>query len=62
LVLISRAYGETAGSLVGMLSNDALFFANIVSAVLDNAALVAPEYLVVPRNSRFTVGAEYFLN
>ena len=43
LVLVSEAYAEIATRLVGQLSNDALFWINTVSAVLDNATLVALE-------------------
>jgi predicted cation transporter len=43
LVLISHAYAPIATKYVAMLSNDALFWANIVSAALDNATLVALE-------------------
>jgi predicted cation transporter len=43
LVLVSHAYGPIATKYVSMLSNDALYWANIVSAALDNATLVALE-------------------
>jgi predicted cation transporter len=43
LVLVSYAYAPIATRLVGALSNDALFWINTVSAVLDNATLVALE-------------------
>jgi predicted cation transporter len=43
LVLISHAYAPIATKYVEMLSNDALFWANTVSAALDNATLVALE-------------------
>ena len=48
LVLISHAYGPIATKYVAMLSNDALFFANMVSAALDNATLVALEVHQMP--------------
>jgi predicted cation transporter len=43
LVLVSDAYAQIATRLVSALSNDALFWINTVSAVLDNATLVALE-------------------
>ena len=43
LVLVSDAYAQSATRLVSALSNDALFWINTVSAVLDNATLVALE-------------------
>lgn len=43
LVLVSAAYAPIASRLVSSLSNDALFWINTVSAVLDNATLVALE-------------------
>jgi len=43
LVLVSDAYAPIATRLVSALSNDALFWINTVSAVLDNATLVALE-------------------
>ncbi|MFZ0658636.1 MAG: DUF1646 family protein [Candidatus Binataceae bacterium] len=43
LVLVSYAYAPLAVEIVGRLSNDALFWANTVSAALDNATLVALE-------------------
>ena len=43
LVLVSAAYAPIATRLVSALSNDALFWINTVSAVLDNATLVALE-------------------
>ncbi len=43
LVLISHAYAPIATKYVAMLSNDTLFWANTVSAALDNATLVALE-------------------
>jgi len=43
LVLVSEAYAQIAARLVSALSNDALFWINTVSAVLDNATLVALE-------------------
>lgn len=43
LVLISEAFAPFAPHYVGMLSSPALFWGNIVSAVLDNATLVALE-------------------
>jgi len=48
LVLISHAYGPIATEYVAKLSNDALFFANMVSAALDNATLVALEVHQMP--------------
>jgi predicted cation transporter len=51
LVLISRAYGPIANEYVSKLSNDLLFWANTVSAALDNATLVALEVhsMTLPR-------------
>ncbi|MBV8138777.1 MAG: DUF1646 family protein [Deltaproteobacteria bacterium] len=51
LVLVSDAYGPIATRLVSALSNDALFWINTVSAVLDNATLVALEVhsMTLPR-------------
>ena len=43
LVMISDAYGPIANEYVGKMSNDLLFWANTVSAALDNATLVALE-------------------
>jgi predicted cation transporter len=43
LVLVSHAYAPLAVEIVARLSNDALFWANTVSAALDNATLVALE-------------------
>jgi len=43
LVLISSAYGPIANEYVSKMSNDLLFWANTVSAALDNATLVALE-------------------
>ncbi len=43
LVLISHAYAPIATKYVAMLSNDALYWVNVVSAALDNATLVALE-------------------
>jgi predicted cation transporter len=43
LVLVSDAYAQIATQLVSALSNDALFWINTISAVLDNATLVALE-------------------
>ncbi|HEY6417486.1 MAG TPA: DUF1646 family protein [Candidatus Binataceae bacterium] len=43
LVLISNAYAALATRYVAALSSDALFWANTVSAALDNATLVALE-------------------
>jgi len=43
LVLISHAYGPIANEYVSKMSNDLLFWANTVSAALDNATLVALE-------------------
>jgi predicted cation transporter len=43
LVLISEAYAPMARRFVPMLSDAALFWANTISAVLDNATLVALE-------------------
>jgi predicted cation transporter len=48
LVLISHAYASVATKYVAMLSNDALFWANMVSAALDNATLVALEVHQMP--------------
>jgi predicted cation transporter len=44
LVLISEAYAPLARRYVTMLGNDALFWANITSAALDNTTLVALEF------------------
>ena len=41
--MISDAYGPIANEYVGKMSNDLLFWANTVSAALDNATLVALE-------------------
>src|SRR5208337_3898608 len=51
LVLISHAYGPIADEYVSKLSNDLLFWANTVSAALDNATLVALEVhsMTLPR-------------
>lgn len=51
LVLVSYAYAPLAAEIVGRLSNDALFWANMVSAALDNATLVALEVhnMTLPR-------------
>jgi predicted cation transporter len=43
LILVSDAYAQIAARLVSALSNDALFWINTISAVLDNATLVALE-------------------
>ncbi len=43
LVLVSHAYGPVAARFVDAVSNDALFWINMVSAALDNATLVALE-------------------
>jgi predicted cation transporter len=43
LVMISSAYGPIANQYVSRMSNDLLFWANSVSAALDNATLVALE-------------------
>lgn len=43
LILVSDAYAQIAARLVSALSNDALFWLNTISAVLDNATLVALE-------------------
>ncbi len=47
LVLISEAYAPLAGKIVPMLSDVGLFWANMISAVLDNATLVALEIRAV---------------
>jgi predicted cation transporter len=44
LVLISEAYAPLARRYVTMLGGDALFWANITSAALDNTTLVALEF------------------
>jgi len=51
LVMISHAYGPIANEYVSKLSNDLLFWANTVSAALDNATLVALEVhsMTLPR-------------
>ena len=51
LVLISHAYGPIANEYVSKMSNDLLFWANTVSAALDNATLVALEVhsMTLPR-------------
>jgi predicted cation transporter len=43
LVMISSAYGPIANEYVSKMSNDLLYWANTVSAALDNATLVALE-------------------
>lgn len=43
LVLVSHAYAPIALEYMGKISNDFLFWANMVSAALDNATLVALE-------------------
>jgi predicted cation transporter len=43
-VLISEAYAQLARRYVTMLGGDALFWANITSAALDNTTLVALEF------------------
>jgi predicted cation transporter len=43
LVLVSHAYAPIAKKYVAMLSNDALYWVNVISAALDNATLVALE-------------------
>ena len=48
LVLISEAYAPLARQLVPRLSDALLFWANTISAVLDNATLVALEVRAVP--------------
>ncbi len=47
LVLISEAYAPIARQIVPMLSEAALFWTNMISAVLDNATLVALEVRAV---------------
>ncbi len=51
LVLISHAYGPIANEYVSKMSNDLLFWANTVSAALDNATMVALEVhgMTIPR-------------
>jgi predicted cation transporter len=51
LVLISDAYAPIANEYVARMSNDLLFWANTVSAALDNATLVALEVhkMTLPR-------------
>lgn len=51
LVMISAAYGPLANEYVSRMSNDLLFWANTVSAALDNATLVALEVhkMTLPR-------------
>ena len=51
LVMISHAYGPIANEYVSKMSNDLLFWANTVSAALDNATLVALEVhsMTLPR-------------
>ena len=51
LVLISHAYGPIANEYVSKMSNDLLFWANTVTAALDNATLVALEVhdMTLPR-------------
>ncbi len=44
LVLISDSFAPIASRYVAMLSNDAMFWGNILSAVLDNSTLVALEF------------------
>ena len=43
LVLVSRAFADLALRYVSMLSGGQLFWANTISAVMDNATLVALE-------------------
>jgi len=43
LVLVSEAYAPLAGRVISSMSNDLLFWVNMVSAALDNATLVALE-------------------
>ncbi len=47
LVLIGEAYAPLARQIVPMLSDVSLFWANVISAVLDNATLVALELRAV---------------
>ncbi len=51
LVLVSHAYAPVAARFVDAVSNDALFWINMVSAALDNATLVALEvhHMSLPR-------------
>jgi predicted cation transporter len=51
LVMISSAYGPIANEYVSRMSDDLLFWANTVSAALDNATLVALEVhsMTLPR-------------
>ena len=51
LVMISEAYAPIANEYVSKMSNDLLFWANTVSAALDNATLVALEVhkMTLPR-------------
>lgn len=51
LVMISEAYGPLAKEFVSRMDNDVLFWANTVSAALDNATLVALEVhdMALPR-------------
>jgi len=51
LVMISSAYGPIANEYISKMSNDLLFWANTVSAALDNATLVALEVhrMTLPR-------------
>jgi len=50
-VMFSAAYGPIANEYVSKMSNDLLFWANTVSAALDNATLVALEVhsMALPR-------------
>jgi len=49
LILIGEACAPLASRYIGKLSNGALFWANIVSAALDNATLVAIEFHQIDR-------------
>jgi predicted cation transporter len=44
LILVGEACAPVASHYVGMLSNRALYWANIISSLLDNATLVAIEF------------------
>jgi predicted cation transporter len=53
LVLISAAFGPLSAKHIGKLSDEALFWANSLSAVLDNATLVALEvHQMAPERAR----------
>jgi predicted cation transporter len=48
LVMVSAAYAPLANEYVARMSNDVLYWVNMVSAALDNATLVALEVHSMP--------------